>query len=437
MFNWKRRCIGCRGMGVLAVVLLAAVPQASKGQSGPAALDQAGWERLASELGSGDGGARVQAQKTLDQIPLGQRDALRKLAAATQSAEARARLLARVDALTELELTDPPKIALDLKDADAEQLAAALGKATGVPLRVGEWKELASARFTAKGEMSFWECLRQLGEGHPISLGLYADGWTLRPDPYPKMQTVRVRGFQVRAGELEWDAKGERIFVTTRPAAPTIVPKVVGSLELGIDPRIPVAQVGVPVLTRYVDDQENGWIDHTMGVEESALVHQSMFLQSIALEPWNKRGTALTIAGKWPVDLLLEAIHAEVKDLSGPPAKPIELGDVEIGVTRLEVSPMVEGTCSMQFRCEITRHSATLGPAMAVGISVLGRDGKLLRSLATQSRGGSLAAGVDRLPEAPAKIVFTLPTRTLRCWIPFEFKNLPIDFNPPVRAHTW
>ena len=106
------------------------------------------WTQLAQKLGSEKFSEREAAQKELDGTTYRQREMLARLADGITDAEAKALILARVEAIDEHISIDPPPISLELKNASLAVVCSALSKATGA--RIDPYPPNNIARGTGK-----------------------------------------------------------------------------------------------------------------------------------------------------------------------------------------------------------------------------------------------------------------------------------------------
>jgi hypothetical protein len=417
--------------GRLAALALAAVLLGAADRPKPADLSDTRWAaQLEKDLASEDFARRQEGQKELERVSVGQREELQRLASGVVDEDARASMLARVDVLEELALTDPPGLSLVVREGSLADVAAALSAAQPEPIGAADTPRLLEGeRFTLKAENTrFWEIERRLSEKNPvwfessptgIKLVLNAPGWR---------RTVQVRGFEVCAQNPRWpDPQG---------VGGTNIPLPIGSparyvcvMGLGIDPRIAVAAIGVPK-AGVVDERGNRW-KYTVLARPPAPKPAKVITMAhtLALEPPKEAGETLTIAGTWPVTLQLDEGHVEWRRFDVPPEGALRLGDVDLEITRLVLMNPAAGLYNLQITTEIAAAREAPGWTAAtpapITMKLVDGEGRVMASRAVAVDALKSSAAIE-LKAEPVKIVFSRPGRTRVYAVPFEFKNLAV-----------
>jgi hypothetical protein len=147
-------------------------------QSAP---DPARLPALIQRLGNADFAQREAAQKELDQATWRDLDLLQKAADATTDPEIKARLAARIAAISEDLAVNPSPISLELKNASLREVADALGKAVHVKFEVRDgFAPGLEPRFTLSAkDQSFWEVFCELSRQRSIVLDAHSTPWIL------------------------------------------------------------------------------------------------------------------------------------------------------------------------------------------------------------------------------------------------------------------
>ncbi len=130
-----------------------------------------GLAEILKGLGSREFAVRDRAQAELAKLPREQLSVLREAEKGSNDEEVKARLRTRISEIELDALLHPPKVSVDVKDAPLAELAAALNRQMGAEhVQVDTSVRGVPPRVTLKAEdQPFWEILRQLMEGAPIS----------------------------------------------------------------------------------------------------------------------------------------------------------------------------------------------------------------------------------------------------------------------------
>jgi hypothetical protein len=387
---------------------------------------------LQKDLASDDFATRDRAQRLLDQVPLSVRDDLAKLADVTTDPEAQARLRARLDQIDDIRVTDPPPISLEVKDATLAQVAAALAKATGQPIRVSEPAANAPApadRYTLQADnLPFWEIHRQLAAQHPLWYSVGVNEINAYRDTVVWRDACVTRGTAVFLQELKAPPVPR--------AGATTSTRYTSTLGLGIDPRICILQVKPPEFAPVTDNAGTRWMAAATSAFTATiqLGRGVAFTRPITLEPAGAAGKTIpSLRGVFPV-VLQSSLESKALDPAKDALdKPFTLGNVEITVTRCSATgngPPISS--NIQF--DLTVHAApgknadpALSPLGPITVNILDATGKtvIVRTL-PQGFIGSMSNAFSLLATPPITMRLDVTTAVREVKVPFDFKNVAI-----------
>jgi hypothetical protein len=204
--------------------------------------DPAAVGRLVQDLGDSDYGVRERGQKTLDAIPSGEYQKVHDLAEKAADPEAKSRLAAREDAMIMDCALNPPAISLEVKDATLAEVAAALSKALGVPLKaVAPSPAYGDERYTIS--VKNWS-FGQILKAAPLWVNADARGdLSLLRDPAP-WDVMQVNGGVCIAidGPRKAPVVARATSVSTGSA-----------IALALDPRVTVSEIRPPEILSATD----------------------------------------------------------------------------------------------------------------------------------------------------------------------------------------
>ena len=176
--------------------------------TGGAGFDAGRLEGIVKRLGDTSFAVREAAQKELEGVPVGMRETLVKLADGAVNAEVKASLVREIGLMDERMAIDPPPITLSVKDATAQEVAAALGKAVGTRFTLAPGMP---GRYTLTAvDRPYWEIVQELGRQHALWPSVEDH---LRAHTFPHVQIQK--GIAITADEAKL-APGGTILVDVR-----------------------------------------------------------------------------------------------------------------------------------------------------------------------------------------------------------------------------
>jgi hypothetical protein len=421
---------------------LAAVPAVPASETAPATqVSDARWQNLLERLGDDNFTTRETAQQELEQITWHDLPTLRQLADADRDPEVKARLAARVAAIDEQLMTNPPGPTVEFKDAAIQEVVAKLSAAMGTKLDVWPPNGRGSDVFTLSArEMPFWEIILALSRQHGLTVQDMGGQLRLMTQVGPSWRNAVMSGPMVilpqsitrqRNSNLQAD-KGDELSEESLTL----------NCQVGIDPRLRVLRNAQPAFTSIVDDSGNNLLPPNNNDPPLWDVGgRSMALQSFstALLLSEKKGTRIVSArGSAHYVLLVAEQVVEIPAAEKKEGQSFDIGGYSVKITAFTVQ---KDSVNMTLTLTRTANAPDGGPALVIGppglamrindansqpgVQVMVSDSTGKTMMNTTLR-GNMGAGMGGSYTPPFKLHLSLPTKTKDVTYPFELKDLPL-----------
>ena len=311
----------------------AATQAATQGAMTQGADSDARWGELLGRLESAEYAERAAARAELEKVPIEEQDRLKKLAAATKSAEVRAVLEGRLEEMKEQLAVDPPAISISVKDATLAEVAKALSDATGASLP--SWPPAGMGgpqrdRFTLEAVREpYWDVFCKLSAQHGLQLQQQQQPTLMMTQP-GWQRCVRAGGVAIFPGAITRQAV---VNLQAPPGQQVGPPTLSLSYTMALDPRVKVAAYGGIQFSSVVDDAGN--VLHSQ--EDKAPQfwrrgrNQWGWMESVPLTIPEKLGTRVTSA-KGVVHLTVELaeVTTEVAEIEKNWKTPVNIGGMTV-----------------------------------------------------------------------------------------------------------
>ncbi|HVS71008.1 MAG TPA: hypothetical protein VHQ47_07120 [Phycisphaerae bacterium] len=402
----------------------APVPLAATRPANSAAALEARWSTLLDRLASDSFQVRQDAQKEVDQATPRDLSALKILAATVTDPEVKARLLARVDALDVQALLNPPPIDFDVDNGSIQDVADALGKATGLSWRTfrqGGPPQLFTLHAKA---MPLWDVFMALNAQHGLrfesggDLELWLDA---RGPRRGDLEGPLLFFPQTLAKVVDLDSADQAPDdspASTRPPPPHF------EFSYGVigDPRLKIAKAWPSEITEVLDDKGNVLLRNAPQNNASTA---PLFLQQQTTAIWpvpDGLGKTITIKGTMKLSFIISETTVLIPDMITHGNAPIVLGDEQVVWDKFE--PNKDKGIDFQVSIQKKGGGPIAGEILPVRITLTDGTG---RHGAFNPLQGSLTGGFGFDPaNGPITGAFSIPNRIVDRTFNFQFKDIPI-----------
>jgi hypothetical protein len=378
------------------------------------------WAGVVRGLSSADFKEREAAQKALEGATWRDLEALRGLAKGASDAEVKGRVEQRVAAMEEALAVEPAPVSVHVKDAELGTVAAALTEQTGMAWTAGGAPK--TWRFTLDVvDRPLWEVVMALDAQHALEMQ-----GSLSIHVQPSNETV-VRG-EVEGAFLIYPVELSRRmrFQEGNGELPEMV------LRFGVrgDPRLNVARMGKPVVTRVVGEGGKVVFERAASGEEGDPVSSSMVQEEATqLMPMAAgMGKKVTVSGEVHAWLVVKEQVVEVPDVAKERNVLIAVGSkravrfthwlMNTQAQEVEVTAEVDNTEKGKDR---------QNDRVPVTVRLVDAGGTTVWQVHDSRGSGSFGATVDlRGARMPLKAVLGVAEKIREVRVPFVFKDLPV-----------
>ena len=425
-----RRIMMVALLGASAVSLGQATQPAGVDLKDPSAARE-----LVAKLSDDTLAEREQGQRKLEAVPVGSLEVLRGLADSTDNAEARARMLRRLDALDDIHALNPKMISVHVKDAPLSRVAEELSRQTGATILGAAGNETYS--LDAEG-VSFMEIVQRLGAQDAIVDVDVNGGLTLKRAPDDPKWSVIDRGAIAVVNPTTLSPRGMNNTLE--------IPMMVFA-----DPRSQLLMVEATGLT-IVPETTDAHLSQSRPLVTTVLAHNGMtqWMQPVVLG--NKKedvGKLVRISGVMELTVALEMQTVTVdpaKDLK----RNIACGENVANIGELSTTPLGQGQGMMRMAYQIGGSDGILPPPhvgngtttesrppdpldrpLMPGVSMAFVDAKG-NEIIVQHVAPRTSISVRREVQAafvePLKVVLKAPTKIRVVKVPFDFRNVTVSW---------
>jgi hypothetical protein len=371
------------------------------------------------DLGSDDFQTRERAQKLLERVGVWGKQELRELAEKQSDPEVQSRLMERVNALEEIEATDPPRITLDIRDMALTRVTEGLTRAVGMPIRfVG-----ANDAYSVKVEgATFPEVMQLLNQQHPLWINTIAgSGPTLTRVTGVWERSVAWRGFGIflRDGALPAPAGTAKV-----AGAPSLI---VGAVA---DPRMKLVRFDPPVVDLVVDDLRHAWMAMPAGNSTGSLLNGRQASTSQTVRLLRADGPAKRLAlveGHLNAAVAVEEESISVEKPGEQLRKANRVGPKEVIIQEFTVAAGPGAT--KRLRMQVLFRAVGDAPIAAEGqmettVVVLDADNREVLARGFPPGAGGAAIDQPFGGKEPLKVVITVAKRVRSVVVPFSFRDV-------------
>jgi hypothetical protein len=404
--------------GALAQPVVETMPEAP--MTGPA--DPCSQELL-SRLHSGDAGQREQARKQLEQIShvWETPELLQKMQAGTDNAELKEAIEDRLNEIKahqmQLDIMHLPPITLNVNNASLEELTTALNEALHAPntfmSAVGRGGFGGGGRYTLEAkEKPFWEVWAALSQQQPLTLQTSTTGTRLasggmRIQRYgvdgPTMAYVGDITFQ-RTIDLQ-AAGGEGPSSTSMTAQVTFA----------VDPRVRVAQMISPTVTRAVDSEGNSLLFEGGSSRFGGAV-TNLITFTLPLKPPSKPGLTMSMTLEGRVSAVATEALGTLKDLENNNGAALTVAGRTFTMQRFTING---NTISLS----LNSTGAQPGNVRAQATILDGAGNAIWSYALTGGVGSSIPVGNST---GPYKLEMRVPDKMVDIPVKMELKDVPL-----------